>query len=518
MKSAIKTLFEQAKNQITKFNIDPAILIAVMTELVRDYIAENNLQLAFEAAKVTGNTADYRLVLEASKSKTPFTDRVGVDGMMEVLKQKHFLLNILIAAGNEEELREVVVVLEKKGYLESSGVIRVYTHLKDSAALLGYAKMVAQNYFDALAREKASGSSNSGTPSIPHYALEVFKAAKELGAEDVDQQLIEFGDKVFAASGKFEVLNRSYNWSDNDKTPEVIRAYELAGTEAALKKAAEGYVSIGDLPNAARTFSKIGDTNKVAEMVQRIASNGKLLVAVTLRAELNKDVIRAAELEKLMGTTASVAKTKVVEEIGAYLTSHVSDEPFPTSHTFWYYSDSNLDEWKGYLHTVHGLAGREDTYFCKPYPSIAKELYATENAPVIGQVHLALQKHLLVGYMLSALQMEVDGRCPDRRNRKYEHAFDAAWRTFAEGVDGGGGYNPFDTNLGLKNDPDMRPLFEEIKSFVEKENALCANNGSEHTYESHMFLRQNCPELQGKVREVYNKLTGDIRDLLVQLK
>ena len=208
-----------------------------------------------------------------------------------------------------------------------------------------------------------------------------------------------------------------------------------------------------------------------------------------------------------------------METISAYLDARSNDAPFPTSHTFWHFSSSNIDEWKGYLHTVHSMSSRTDTYFCRPFPSIAKELYSTSNAPVIAQIHLALQKHLLVGYMLSAIAMEVDGRCPNRE-RKYEHAFDAALRTFEYGVNGGG-YNPFGGGLNFKTEPDMSDLLKLVLEF-QKETIKVATETSQHSYkhswESHDFLRQKSPELQISVREVYQKLTADVRSLLAQLK
>ncbi len=515
MKLAIKALFEQAKGQITKFNIEATILIAAMTDLVNDYIAEGKLELAFEAAKVTGNPATQRLVFDASRNITPHSERVGMGGFMEVYEQKSFLFEILMAVGTEKELRDAAKAFEAKGYLEVENVIKIYTQLKDTAALMRAGKKAAKSYFDTLDKEKETHTYCSGTPSIPHYALEVFEAAKKLGAKGVDKELILFGDKLFATHKEFEVLDHSGSSGDR-KVPEAIRAYELTGTIIGLKKAAEGYLTIDNLASAARCFSKLHDESRVRELVQTIAQKGKLLEATMLRAELLKEAITSEELEKLVGTTAEVAKTKVVSMVNKYLDAKASDEPFPTSHTFWHYSESNLDEWKEYLHNVHTMASRTDTYFCRPFVSIAKELYATNNAPMIGQIHLALQKHLIVGYLLSAIAMEVDGRCPDRRgNRKYAHAFDAAWRTFAHGIDPGG-YNPFDSDLGLKDDPDMKPLFEEVHAFAKSQHALCREN--KDTWESDEFIRKGSPELQKKVRTVYQKLTGDIRNMLTQLK
>ncbi len=516
MKSAIKALFEQAGGQITKFNIDVTILVATMAELVRDYIAEGNLKLAFEASKVTGNPADQRLVLEASRKVRSYSEKVGVGGLMEVLGQDHFLFQVLLATGTEKELRAVAQELEKKGYLRSNDVIKIYTQLEDPVALYRFGKKVANSYFTAKKKEKKTHVFNGGTSSIPQHALEILAVAKKLGAKDVNRELICFGDKLCAVDGGFKVVVHSS--SREEEVPEAIRAYEIAGTLTALTKAAEGYLAVGNLHGAARCFSKVGDDNRVMELVHQLAKIGELLEAVTLRATLIKEPITVQELGRLVGTTAEFAKAKVVQTISAYLDARGKDEPFPTSHTFWHYSDSNADEWNEYLYTVHSMASRTNTYFCRPFPSIAKELYATSNAPVMTQIHLALQKHLLVGYMLSAVTMETDGRCPSRE-RKYVHAFDAALRTFEYGVNGGG-YNPFD-GLNFKTDPDMSALLKVLLKFQKQEITVAGKTGGgsfEHNSQSHNFLREKSPELQGKVREVYQKLTGDIRSLLTQLK
>jgi len=67
----------------------------------------------------------------------------------------------------------------------------------------------------------------------------------------------------------------------------------------------------------------------------------------------------------------------------------------------------------------------------------------------------------------------------------------------------------------------MAALLKAVLKF-QKQMIEVANKTGEHSYEhnwqSHDFLRKKSPELQTTVREVYQKLTADIRSLLAQLK
>ncbi len=71
--------------------------------------------------------------------------------------------------------------------------------------------------------EKMTGCSNSGTPNIPKYVLEIFAAAKKIGASGVNKVIINYADRLFRRKGfeKFEF---------DAKISEALQAYELAGT------------------------------------------------------------------------------------------------------------------------------------------------------------------------------------------------------------------------------------------------------------------------------------------------
>jgi hypothetical protein len=256
-------------------------------------------------------------------------------------------------------------------------------------------------------------------------------------------------------------------------------------------------------------------------MIRQIAREGQLSRAVRTHVRLfPKALIHADSLSELVAETVSAAREKVVLRIGDYLNEHDTDSPFPTECTFWHGSDTNT-EWADYLQVVYALSGRHDMPFDRRgRQPIAREIYCTDNSALMSCIHYTLKKHLLVGYMLSALAMEVDRSCL-RSGRKYKHSFDAAWRTFTYAVDGRGD-NPFGDEgcVGLRNDLDIKTLNACLKAFRTRIEAhkVLKHGFHEHVRASDSFLREHSPEVMDVVRDIYKKITADIHRLLAEMK
>lgn len=508
MNSAVKTLFEATDGCIERLNIDTCILKSTMMELVSVYIAEGNFKLAFKAAKHTEKPENIRKVFEAIKDQSASTERPGVQGIMKVVGKEMLFFDIFMAAGTDEELREVATSYKVAEYSSVNSVVRICEKLKDVSILMNLSETFISDYIETCEREKKEGRYSSGTSSIPGYILTMFEAAKKQNACGVDDALERFGDRLVCQHG-FKKLEY------NSKAAEAIRAYELVGTPSSLRKAAEGYLET-DKFKAARLFHKIGDHDRVKSIIFQIVQSGKFAEAMSLRAELFDSTLSKEDLDSFMKAAESNARDNVLQKIEQYLSSHDNDAPFPTRYTFWHFSDGN-DEWGHYLNTVHGLAARTDAYCYRSYPSIAKELYATDKIGAIKEIHFLLQGHLLVGYLLSALALEVNGACPSQ-NRKYEHAFDAVFRTFLYGMEGDG-YNPFSEKLDFSKDADIMGLYKELTMFDNDLNSLKEKEQGWmcHTYRSRSFLKSNCGEVQEKVRVVYKKFAEKIHLLLTHL-
>lgn len=515
IETTVRIIFEQLQEGIINSNLDTQELDlpVVIGSLVHGYLAEGNLSLAFKAAKISENTELLRLVFNASK--TPSLGKEHPGGLIETVREQHLELQILFAAGTDQELREAALALQEHGYSRLQDIIRIYTHINDADALVRLGTSLIDKYFATFEEERHGQTFSGSTRSIPRSTLEVLSAAKKLKAKGINRILIQFARRLLNEhNSKYSVLANRHDEREN--IPEVIQAYELAGTKDSLRRAARGYINIGKFDAAARCYGKICDFDGVKRMVETIVRQGNLSDAIQLRAKIVKKPIPADELYHLVEVAIGTAKDNVVTTITKYLNDHNNDWPFPTECTFWHFSERN-DEWKRYLCTVDGMAGRVDTYYSKSYPSIAKELYCTDQAPVIARIHKVLQIHLLVGYLLSAVTMETRSYGP-RHDRKYQHPFDAVMRTFGYAFIGEG-YNPFDTVLHLDKEDIISGLWETMKTFQNKEHALMVDDdGLSHTAGSHEFLHESSRELQCTVREVYQQLAADIRQLLEQLK
>lgn len=510
MRDAVRMLFEQAGEKIKELNIDKKLLDLVMPELVRDYVAEKRLDLAYEAAIVTGRPSDMRYIYDATKGVELANDKGDLKSVLDFECKKAVLLEVLLKSGTAEELREAAMASEQMGYLQADTVVKIYTQLKNGDALIRFGKELVNDYFADLADDEQLNRWSSETDAIAFKAMAVLEAIQKRFEKGAEEILEEFGDKLLNINSELKVLDVDSGVAE--EVPMAIQAFRLAGTKTSLKKAAEGCQKVGNLKAAVHLFHQVGEIGQVMRLIKKIAEGGELLEAVELRAKLFDSPIHDEELAYIVGATTEAASIKVPERVSVYLRDCDNYDPFPTAHTFWHNSDSN-EEWGSYLNTVNSMAGPSDNYYRGTYLSIAKELYLTDKASVISAIHKALQKHLLVGYLLSALAMEVSGACPSCE-RKYSHAYDAAWRTFCSAYNADR-YNPFDHDLKLESDPEMKALMTFMSQFNLKKKSLMIDGG--HSYESSLFMRRNCPELRNYIKNYYDEIADDIRKLLIRL-
>ena len=129
-KETIKAVFEQSREGIKSLGIDAGILTPVMSELVADYATAGDFSLALVAAKVTGESNDFRVVFEAMKGSQSGTNRVGIAGMMEIFGQQEDFFQALVGVGNEADMREYAAIAGE------DRALKIFSLLKDAESLM----------------------------------------------------------------------------------------------------------------------------------------------------------------------------------------------------------------------------------------------------------------------------------------------------------------------------------------------------------------------------------------------
>jgi hypothetical protein len=447
------------------------------------------LGLALAAARLSKDPDAYRTLLTAIPEE-PNVTRAGMDGALQDFEHMDLRGEAILGTRDEALIRSHVQALCAKGRYEQA--IGVLVRLGDAAALSELGRVLEKSYDEKFAQDKAADRYYPpGNTRLADSVTSAFKAAKELGDVSAGEALLSWGKKLAQEVG-FKPVAHEKSWGSSSE-PNPLEALIASGLSEGLVEAAKAYRSFcaqrhsrrdarRDLERAVELFSQAGDAASAREVILELAARSHLGEALSL---LSSQGARPdlALLRQLIDLGLERAAREVKSKVAEYLAKKEGDCPFYTAYTFWHFSNSN-DEWREFRDAVSRLTGRAGG---DAEEGIARLLYAdTEKRPKIEALHLELSKHLLVGYMLSALSLEA--RYGSATDRKYEHPGYAAWRTFYNAVENGR-YNPFEDGIVVSGDKSVMRVYEAVSKFEEEAAKLCVkgNGGLEDTMRSRAY-------------------------------
>lgn len=529
---AIKALLEQSSSEIKHLGIETSLLQGALKTLVRMYVSNGDLKFAMKAAELTGEAEDARTVLGAVKTaKEPEIQRVGIQGAFEQMEIPAGCLQMLLQCGTEAELRAYIAQSEGK-MMAHSHTLAILKKLSDAHALFEMGQTKAAQYFSELEEQGRTHVYKGSTDILLSNAIESYRVAIELGHEATRSALLELGDRLQALHGVGVKYYSGSILSSNNEDP-ALCCYKAAQTTEGWRRVAECYCLMsenrsatrdpskksGYLSQAAEAYLKAGDKESAVRVSRALAQQGMLAMSLRIRKEAG-EVIGPETLKQTLdlslANTGEEVRKSVLEYLGERSENGV---PFPTAYTFWHYSQSN-DEWHGYLCAIERISGRFDVgNWGETVTSIAKPLYSSSKAEIMGEIHDALLRHLLVGWMMSAVAYEIEiSRTGRRVERKYDHPSYAAWRTFEAGVKNTG-YYPFNHPLHLESNRVIQELYNSIARIFEESSARCVKKDGllTDTQASNTFMASKLPEMLVQLQVVYRSITEEVKGLIAKL-
>ncbi|MFH2231779.1 MAG: hypothetical protein ABII13_01215 [Patescibacteria group bacterium] len=215
-----------------------------------------------------------------------------------------------------------------------------------------------------------------------------------------------------------------------------------------------------------------------------------------------------------------IAVERIVRATRAYLVIVASKGvPFPAGYTYWWASDMNGD-WPYYRVEVEILAGRREEVrafeWSELREGLACELYETDKEEAILRLYKTLNKHLIVGHMLSAVMDEMEHGPGGMR--KYTHPTFAAWRTLSD-LTSDWEYCSF-KELKLVEDPVIQSLKIYLQEIMERQTALMSDSGcgwKDDTSGSDRYIARKLPEMKERLKAAFDQVTEEIRQELLLL-
>jgi hypothetical protein len=487
------------------------VLHEVFQLLVRDYVNEGQFDLALSAARAAKDPDCYRLLL-GHFTQPATASRCGMDGAMQVFSAAREKKEVLIGTQDAQLLLAYARDEIRAGHYENA--IDAYRAINAGRALMDMGQMLESDCVARIAQEPGTKTSHiNGFNRIASAVTSTYTTALQLGETTATHALVKWGD-FLAANGQALPGTDSHR---SEMSESALGAYLASAGVEGFEKAATLYQSsaqqrsqpekaIADLKVAAELFFKAQRADGAMEVILEIAAKGDVNRAITLLTECSGapdlNVVR-----KLIALSVDRALDVVKDQVTRYLDKTSGDCPFWTQYTYWHFSDGN-SEWSEYTNRIRKMTGNQAGH------SSAKPLFSSplhrENATNLDQ---ELQKHLLVGYMLSALTTEAKhGPCA---NRKYEHPAHAAWRTFENAVNDGP-YNPFSLSLKLKEDELVAKVYALVENFESESAKLCITEGGwlKETHASRLYRAEHLRALQGAVKDIYGQMKTRIAGLL----
>jgi hypothetical protein len=511
--SVIKVAFEESGEEIKHLGINAKLLMPIMSELVANYALAGEIDLALSAAKATGKSDDFRVVLDAMKKPQSDTNLAG--SFMNTLPENQ-IIDVLMGIGDNAGLREYAA------NCNDYWATKVFKLLKDKNGFMALGRKLEADYLLA----KKTNTLNSKTHDMPDEVVKAYVSALNLGHTEASMALISFADQLKALNG----VNKKYVYSgifdDIEYDSPLLIAYEKAGTAQGWRKAAEMYLeqienttdemrALKNLKNAGDLFVKIEDFQAALQVANRLAQIGDISSTIKLIKSTGKK-IDAKTLGKIHNISTLASSIAVHKAIIEYLNDHDCEIPFPTS-----WPDKDTERLMlNYLLRVEKLSAQVNLYRAfvgGKFIPLAKSLYCSDKKEVIAHIHSALHWHLLVGYMLSAITFEIKNGI--YRNRRYSHPIYEAWLTFEEAFQRRTN-DPFSKNVGsklkeLEENEVVSKLFEYCKSIIEEWKKLY--NNWENTRQAEEFIASKLHNIHERFMADYKEIAQEIRDQLALL-
>ncbi|MCB0321575.1 MAG: hypothetical protein KDD60_11675, partial [Bdellovibrionales bacterium] len=341
-------------------------------------------------------------------------------------------------------------------------------------------------------------------------ALEKYPKITDLSVRNAEG---EFGTYVFFAQQVAEALLGTQD--------EVrIRPYAVdKERQQQLNEAAEAYSIIGDHEKAAELYlildkkwGRVEDYTQAGvelfkagqtEKAQQVAINLLVHQHWSEGVELGQLTGLELDLSTLIDVHAKFLKNRVQcvgDAIRCYLAEKRGVDPFPLKDPQW--ARENQDaEWSEYRDRVENISGDGRPQVQWWSTPLAKPLYASiQYRSSIGAIRTSLQRHMLIGCLLSSLTREanasLDGEPSEYPGELGFRTYDVAFHSEY--------YNPFHCMIAMREDEHaiaveklMESFREETRFCMEDEDTWC------HTTRSREYRRENIHLIRQKVEAIY---------------